>query len=296
MMIRARVIDASTASAPNTTRLRDGNIMPRVGMGTFQMPAAVAERLAAAGLRLGYGAIDTASFYGNEAEVGRAIRARATPTFITTKLWRTDMGFERARAAFDRSFTALALRQIDLYLIHWPEPQTDLYVASWKALIALKQEGRVRSIGVSNFAPAHLRRIIDETGEVPVVNQVECHPYFQQRALKIFCREHGIKITAWSPLGRGFALSDPAIVRVAAKHGRTPAQIVLRWHLQQDTIVIPKASSPDRLRENLQLFDFALDADDLARIDRLDLPNGRIGPDPDDTPNFKGLPPSPGMR
>ena len=271
----------TSPSLRSPLRLNDGRDMPWIGVGTYDMPDGRSETLVRLALELGYPAVDTASFYGNEAEVGRAVRGADAPPFLTTKLWRDAMGHDAALRAFDRSAKTLGLEALDLYLIHWPEPEKGLYVETWKALIRLRDEGRVRSIGVSNFTEAHLARIIDATGVVPAVNQVECHPRFQQRALKAFCRQHDIAFTAWSPLGRAQALAEPAIAGVATRHGRTPAQVVLRWHLQDGAIVIPKASSRERLAENLDLFDWALDEADMAAIAALDSADGRLGPDPD---------------
>ncbi len=270
----------SVLSSP--LRLNDGRAMPWIGLGTYDMPDGRSEALTRLALELGYPAVDTASFYGNEAEVGRGVRAHggAAP-FVTTKLWRDALGFDAALRAFDRSEHALGLGAFDLYLIHWPEPERGLYVETWRALIRLRDEGRVGSIGVSNFTEAHLARIIDATGVVPAVNQVECHPRFQQQALRAHCRALGVAFTAWSPLGRAQALAEPAIAAVARKHGRSAAQVVLRWHLQDGSIIIPKASSRERLAENLAVFDFALDEADMAAIAALDSPDGRLGPDPD---------------
>ena len=277
-------------TAQPTVTLNDGHVMPQIGFGTFLMPPDETRALCKAAIETGYRAIDTATFYANEAEVGAAVRDSRETIFVTTKLWRDDMGRGNTRAAFDRSFAALGLDWLDLYLIHWPEPQIGLAGETWRELITLRDEGRVRSIGVSNFTARHLEQIIDDTGVIPAVNQVECHPRFQQVELKAFCAENGIKLTAWSPLGRGTVLDDPEIARIAEKHGRTAAQVILRWHLEEDVIVIPKSSSPDRIKENLDLFDFRLDDDDLRAIAAMDEADGRIGPDPDDTPSFQGMP------
>jgi 2,5-diketo-D-gluconate reductase A len=280
----------TTATAVPSVTLNDGRTMPQIGLGTFLMPPGDTQRLVESAIDAGYRHIDTAKFYENEAEVGAAVRARRETIFVTTKLWRDDMGYDAALRAFDRSFDQLGLDWLDLYLIHWPEPQTERYVESWKALVRLREEGRVKSIGVSNFTMAHLEHIIDETGVIPAVNQVECHPRFQQVELRAFCEENGIAVTSWSPLGRGTVLDDPEIARIAAKHGKSPGQVILRWHLDQGLIVIPKASSSARLAENLAVTGFALDEEDLAAIARLDEADGRIGPDPDDTPSYRGIP------
>lgn len=259
--------------------LNDGKQMPQVGQGVFLVPPEDAERLVATGLEVGYRAVDTAAFYRNEAGVGRAVRASGEKVFVTTKLWNGDQGRDEARAAFDRSFRELGLDAIDLYLIHWPVPSQDLYLETWRTLIELRDEGRVRSIGVSNFTIEHLKRIIGETGVVPVTNQVELHPMLQQDELVAFHEANGIATTSWSPLGRGALLDDPLLAKIAGKHGRTVAQVILRWHIERGLIVIPKASSEGRLRENLELFDFKLDADDMREIATLDR-GTRVGPDP----------------
>jgi 2,5-diketo-D-gluconate reductase A len=189
-------------------------------------------------------------------------------------------GFDETLRSFEESARKLRRHALDLYLIHWPRPRVNRYVQSWKALIRLKSEGRSRSIGVSNFNREHLERIIGETGVTPAVNQVELHPRFQQRALRAFHDQHGIRTESWSPLGRGPLLSDPAIVSIAAKHGKTPAQVVIRWHLESGLIAIPKTVRAERLRENIGALGFRLDDDDMRRIDALDSPDGRIGPDP----------------
>lgn len=264
-----------------TVTLNDGRAMPRVGQGVYQVPAADAEALVAAAIDLGYRAVDTAALYANEEGVGEAVRKSAETIFVTTKLWNTEQGRDPARRAFDESFGRLGLDWIDLYLIHWPVPSKDLYLETWKALIELREEGRVRSIGVSNFTVPQLERIIGETGVVPVTNQIELHPAFPQDELVAFHRRHGIATTSWSPLGRGALLADPTVAAIAGKHGRTPAQAILRWHVERDLVVIPKASSAARLRENLALFDFALDAEDMARLAAMARPDGRIGPHPD---------------
>ena len=266
---------------PAAITLNDGRAMPRVGQGVFQVPADATEATVRTAIDVGYRAVDTAAFYGNEAGVGAAVRGSSETIFVTTKLWNAEHGRDPARRAFDASFDALGLDWLDLYLIHWPVPSRGLYVETWRALIELRDEGRVRSIGVSNFTIPHLREIMDATGVIPATNQIELHPAWPQDELVGFHREHGIATTSWSPLGKGAPLGDPAIAAVAAKHGRTPAQIVLRWHLERDLVVIPKASSESRLRENFALYDFRLDADDMARIAALARPDGRIGPNPD---------------
>lgn len=261
--------------------LNDASRMPQLGYGVFKVPPEATERLVADAIALGYQAVDTATFYRNEAAVGAAVRASTAPIFVTTKLWNSEHGYDRALRAFDTSYAALGLNVIDLYLIHWPSPERNLYVETWKALIRLREEGRVRSIGVSNFTMSHLERIIHDTGVLPAVNQIELHPHFQQVELRAFHEENGIVTTSWSPLGRGAAVDDPVIASVARKYGKTPAQAIIRWHIDNGLAVIPKSSSRARQAENLDVFDFALDAEDMRSIATLDRAEGRIGPDPD---------------
>jgi 2,5-diketo-D-gluconate reductase A len=274
----------STPSPVPAVPLRDGTSIPQVGFGVFEVDDAGAEAAVGHALAAGYRMIDTAKLYGNEAGVGRAVRASGLPredVYVTTKLWNDDQGRERTLAAFEASVARLDLGVPDLYLIHWPFPGQDLYVETWRTLVELRDAGRVRSVGVSNFTRAHLRRVVDDSGEVPVLNQVELHPYLQQRELRAFHAEHGIVTEAWSPLGRDTGLlDDPVIVDVARAHGVTPAQAVLRWHLELGTVVIPKSVTPERIRANLDVLGFSLTAEDHERIAGLDR-GGRIGPDPD---------------
>lgn len=263
--------------------LNDGNRIPQLGFGVWQVPDDVTADVVATAIATGYRSIDTAAIYENETGVGAGIRAAGVPRdelFITTKLWNSQQGYERTLRAFDKSLARLGLDYVDLYLIHWPDPRRDLYAETWRALVELRRQGRARSIGVSNFTADHLRRIIDDSGVVPALNQVELHPRFQQRALRDFHSQHGIATEAWSPLGQGQLLQDATVVSIAAKHGRSAAQVILRWHLDSGIIAIPKSVTPARIRENFAVFDFALDADDLARLAALDSPDGRIGPDP----------------
>jgi 2,5-diketo-D-gluconate reductase A len=260
--------------------LNDGASMPQFGLGVFQTPPETTAEVVRQAVVVGYRAVDTAAAYRNEEGVGQALAARPE-IFVTTKLWNADQGFDEALRAFDASARKLKRASVDLYLIHWPRPRAGRYVDSWKALVRLKQEGRIRSIGVSNFNRDHLERIVGETGVTPAVNQIELHPRFQQKALRAFHDAIGVKTEAWSPLGQGALLVDPLIVGVAAKHGRTPAQVVIRWHLDSGLIVIPKSVRPDRLKENIGALDFRLGRDDMLRIETLDSPSGRIGPDPE---------------
>ncbi len=259
--------------------LDDGRSMPQFGLGVFQTPPEMTAEIVRRAVGEGYRLIDTAAAYRNEDGVGKALDGRRD-IFVTTKLWNADHGFEEALHAFEESARKLRRHTLDLYLIHWPRPRFKRYVDSWKALIRLRSEGRIRSIGVSNFNRDHLERIIGETGVTPAVNQIELHPRFQQRALRAFHDQHGIRTESWSPLGRGTLLSEAAIVGIAAKHGITPAQVVIRWHLDRGLIVIPKTVRLERLRENIGALGFRLDDDDMRLIEALDSPDGRIGPDP----------------
>ncbi|WP_243725748.1 aldo/keto reductase [Actinomadura rubrisoli] len=257
--------------------------MPQLGFGVFQVPDDEAESAVATALENGYRSIDTASAYQNEEGTGRALRGSGVPReelFVTTKLWNTEQGHDNALRAFDASLGRLGLDYLDLYLIHWPMPARGTYVETWRALEKLKADGRVRSIGVSNFTVETLQRLLDETDVVPVINQVELHPYFQQPGLRTFHREHGIHTEAWAPLGQGHGLlEDPALARIAQAHDRTPAQVALRWNLQLGNVVIPKSVTPSRIAENIDVFDFDLGPSDMAAIGELDK-GTRFGPDP----------------
>ncbi len=259
--------------------LNDGRTMPQFGLGVWQTPAGNAAAVVAEAVRAGYRAVDTASAYDNEEGVGEAL-AEHPDVFLTTKLWNADQGFDETLRAFEASAGRLKREAVDLYLIHWPAPRKGLYVETWKALVRLKEEGRAKSVGVSNFTEEHLERIIGETGVVPALNQIELHPRFQQRAMRAVHERHGIHTESWSPLGQGKLLADATLVDLARKHGKTPAQVVIRWHLDSGLIVIPKTVKAGRLRENVDVFDFRLDAGDMDRIAGLDAPGGRIGPDP----------------
>lgn len=264
--------------------LNDHRTIPQLGFGVYKVDPAEAADVVGSALDVGYRSIDTAALYGNETEVGLAIARSGldrTEVFVTTKLWNDAHGYEPARRAFDASRQRLALDRVDLYLIHWPCPSQDRYVETWEALIALRDQGVVHSIGVSNFQPDHLRRIIDATGVVPAVNQVELHPHFQQPELRAVHRELGIATEAWAPLGAGKGvLDEPALADIARRLGVTPAQVVLRWHLDLGNIAIPKSVHPDRQRENFDVFGFELSDDDHERIGALDR-GQRNGPDPD---------------
>jgi 2,5-diketo-D-gluconate reductase A len=265
-------------------RLNNGVAMPQLGFGVFQVPDDETEAVVTAALETGYRSIDTAAAYGNEAGVGAAIAKSGIPReelFVTTKLWNGDQGYDKAMRAFDASMSQLGLERLDLYLIHWPTPKHDRYVDTWRAFEKLLADGRVRAIGVSNFQPAHLRRVIEETGTVPAVNQVELHPYLTQGELRAFDASQGIATEAWSPLAKGGELlNEPTVASLASKYGRTAAQVVLRWHLRLGNVVIPKSVTPSRIRENFEVFDFELADDDVASLSSLDQ-GLRTGPDPD---------------
>ncbi|WUN50939.1 aldo/keto reductase [Streptomyces sp. NBC_00306] len=257
--------------------------MPQLGFGVWQVPDDEAAQAVSTALEAGYRSIDTAAIYENEEGTGQAIADSGIPRedlFVTTKLWNGDQGYDATLRAFDTSLAKLGLDHVDLYLIHWPMPSKGLYVETYKAFEKLLADGRTRAIGVSNFLPEHLEHLIAETSVVPAVNQIELHPQLQQTASRAFHTQHGIATEAWSPLGSGKGLLDvPTVVAVARKHDRTPAQVVLRWHLQIGNVVIPKSVTPSRIRENLDVFDFELDGDDLAAFAALD-EGKRLGPDP----------------
>ncbi|HLY33811.1 MAG TPA: aldo/keto reductase [Jatrophihabitantaceae bacterium] len=264
--------------------LNTGASMPQLGFGVFKVPNHETAKAVATALHAGYRLIDTAAMYGNEEGVGQAIADSGIPRrdlFITTKLNNDAHGRATALRAFEDSRRRLGLDYVDLYLIHWPLPKQDKYVETWQALETLYRDGATRAIGVSNFQVAHLQRLLDETDTVPAVNQIELHPYLVQDELRRFHAEHGIVTEAWSPIARGGTLlADPIVVALAAKYARTPAQIVIRWHLQLGNVTIPKSVTPARIQENLDVFDFELADDDVASITGLDR-NHRTGPNPD---------------
>ncbi|MGI8713878.1 MAG: aldo/keto reductase [Solirubrobacteraceae bacterium] len=263
--------------------LNDSDTIPQLGFGVFQVPPPDTAAVVDTALATGYRSIDTARAYRNEAAVGEST-ARSElardELFVTTKLWNGDHGRDRAKRAFQRSLDQLQFDYVDLYLIHWPVPSQDLFVETWEALTELKADGRARSIGVSNFQIEHLERIIQATGVVPSVNQIELHPQLQQSALREFHADHEILTEAWSPLGQGAALRDPTIKQIAGELDRTAAQVVLRWHLQLGNVVIPKSVTPERIEENFDVFDFALSDEQMDSIAGLKAGN-RTGPDPD---------------
>ena len=267
----------------------DGNSIPQLGYGVWQIEDNGAADAVGTALETGYRHIDTASIYGNEVGVGRGIAASSVPRediFLTTKLWNSDQGFEKAIAALDASLERLGTDYVDLYLIHWAMPQQGTYLESWRALIELKKQGKVRSIGVSNFPQAQLREIIADTSVTPAIHQIELHPYFSQEDMRAVHSEFGIATEAWSPLGQGGEiLKDPVIVEIAGKHGISPAQVVLAWHLAKGIVAIPKSVTPGRIAENFAAANVTLDAADIAAIDGLTRKDGRIGPDPEN-PKF----------
>ena len=264
--------------------LSDGNRIPQLGLGVYKVEDATAARIVEGAIDAGYRHVDTAKLYFNEAGVGAGVRASGIPReeiFVTTKVWNDDQGYDETLRAFDASLGLLGMDYVDLYLIHWPAPKQDRYVDTWRALEAIKRDGRARSIGVSNFNAPHLEKLLAASTEVPVINQVEIQPWLQQRALRDFDAAHGIVTEAWSPLARGRVLGDPTLEAIGAKHGKSSAQIVLRWHIQQQLVVIPKSNSVERIRENSQVFDFDLDDADLAAIAALET-GERTGSNPDD--------------
>ncbi len=273
-----------------TITLNNGVMIPQVGLGVFQTKeGSEVETAVKAALDAGYRSIDTAAVYGNEVGTGNAIKASGIARediFITTKLWNANHAYDDALRAFDESLEKLDCGYIDLYLIHWPLPMFGLYKEAWAALEKLYEDKRVRAIGVSNFKPAHLEDLLKNAKVVPAVNQIELHPMFQQKETRAFCDEHGIVVESYSPLMQaGEALEHPVITELASKHGRSPAQVILRWHVQNGFIVIPKSTKAARIQENFDLFDFELSSEDMQQIESMDV-GKRIGADPD-TAAFK---------
>ncbi|SCE29898.1 Aldo/keto reductase [Streptomyces sp. SolWspMP-sol7th] len=265
--------------------LNNGVEMPQLGFGVWQVPDEEATTAVGLALDAGYRSIDTAAIYGNERGTGKALAASGLAReelFVTTKLWNEEQGYDSTLRAFDASLDKLGLDYVDLYLIHWPCPSKDRYVDTWRAFEKLLSDGRTRAIGVSNFTPAHLERLIGETSVIPAVNQIELHPHLQQSESRAFHGEQGIATEAWSPLGQGKGLLEvPALVAIAQKHGRTPAQVVLRWHVQLGNVVIPKSVTPSRIKENIDVFSFELDEEDMAAIRALNEEH-RLGGHPDE--------------
>jgi 2,5-diketo-D-gluconate reductase A len=268
-------------AAPLVT-LNDGHAIPAVGLGVFQVPPAETQQAVSNALRAGYRHIDTAAAYRNERETGRAIAESDVPRdqlYVVTKLWNADQGYDSTLAAFDASMERLGLDYLDLYLIHWPLPAAGKFVETFKAFAHLRDQGRIRSIGVSNFQPEHLMVLIDATGIVPAVNQVELHPRFPQTELRNVHAQRGIATEAWAPLGQGALLEHPTVTAVAEESGRTPAQVLIRWHIQLGNIVIPKSVNPARIASNFDVFDFELSANQMASICSLE-DGTRLGPNP----------------
>lgn len=264
-------------------KLNDGNLIPQLGFGVWQVPNDEVTAPVAEALRADYRSIDTAQGYGNEEGVGRAIAESGIgrdELFITSKLRTREQGYDKTIRAFEGSLGKLGLDYLDMFLIHWPVPAQDKYAESWKAFVQLQKDGRIRTIGVSNFLPGHLERIIGETGVTPAINQIELHPEYQQRDVRDFHKRHDIQIESYSPLGSGAVLDNPAIAEIARKHGKTPAQAIIRWHLQEGLVVIPKSTHADRIRANIEVFDFSLDEDDMKKIGTLDRPDGKQGNEP----------------
>ena len=264
--------------------LNDGKRAPQLGFGVWQIDDVHAAEAVETALQVGYRSIDTAAIYRNEKGVGEGIARSGVARkdiFLTTKLWNAEQGYDSALKAFEHSLKLLGSDYVDLYLIHWPVPSKNLYVDSWKAFIRLRDEGRIRSIGVSNFQPAHIDRLLAETGVAPAVNQIELHPDFAQRDLAAYNASHHIVTESWSPLGQGGELlQHPVLLELAKRHGKSAAQVVLRWHIQHGYMVIPKSQTPSRIRENFEVFDFSLDAAAMQALDGLDAGH-RIGPHPD---------------
>ncbi|MER8973640.1 MULTISPECIES: aldo/keto reductase [unclassified Mesorhizobium] len=272
-----------TLNRPEQIRLNDASAIPQIGLGVWQVDPAITAKVVRWGIEAGYRLIDTAEGYQNEEGVGQAIRSAGVPRselFITSKLRNGAHQRDAALRAFDETMSKLGIEQIDLFLIHWPVPSQDRYVEAWKTLIELRQSGRIKSIGVSNFNQDHLERIIGETGVTPTVNQIELHPRFQQRDKREFHDRHNIRIESWSPLGSGRLLSDPTLESIAMKHGKSVAQTIVRWHLQEGLIVIPKSIHQDRIAANFDVFDFEMEAKDLELIRGMDSSDGRTGPNP----------------
>ena len=265
-------------------RLNDSHSIPQLGFGVFRISRAQTEQVVTTALEAGYRHFDTATFYGNESELGAALAKSGIPRdelFVTTKLWNADQGPDKPFAAIDRSLDNLGLGHVDLYLIHWPVPSADLYVDTWRALESIKDSGKATSIGVSNFRIQDLQRLATKTTMTPAVNQIEVHPLLIQKRMRAYHSEHGIVTESWGPLGEGAkaVLAAPRVAEIAADHGVTPAQVILRWHIQHGLVAIPKSSNPDRMRQNIDLFGFDLDGREMTELDAMDSAT-RFGPDP----------------
>lgn len=265
-------------------KLNNGQLVPQLGLGVYKLSTDAAENLIQEAVEVGYRRIDTASFYGNEAEVGAGVRSCGLPReeiFVTTKIWNDDQGFAKALNAIDQSLSRLNIDYIDMLMIHWPKPQLGLFVETWAAFEKALESGKVRGIGVSNFKPNHLEQLIASSNVVPAINQIELHPGFQQHELRAFNQQHGIATEAWSPLARGRYNEDARVLEIAKKHGKTAAQVIVRWHLEIGNLVIPKTATPARLAENISVFDFKLDPDDLKAMAAID-EGLRTGPNPEE--------------
>ena len=273
-----------TSNLSPTVTLNNGQQIPQLGLGVYKLETDIAEGLIHQAIEAGYRRIDTASFYGNEAEVGAGVRTSGLAReelFVTTKIWNEDQGYDRTLAAIDESLSRLDIDYIDMLLIHWPKPEQDLYLETWLAFEKALAAGKLRGIGVSNFQPHHLERLLAAGGTVPALNQVELHPGLQQVQVRAFNAKHGIATEAWSPLARGRFDENEQVLSIAKKHGKSPAQVIIRWHIELGNLVIPKTATASRLRENISVFDFKLDSEDLNKIASLD--SGlRTGPNPDE--------------
>jgi len=268
----------------NTVTFHDGNSVPQLGFGVWQIDNDIVASTIKTAVDVGYRLIDTAAIYGNESGVGEGVKdcgVARSELYIASKVWNDRHGYDETMAAFDESMEKLGLDYLDMYLIHWPAPKIGLYVKTWEALIQLREEGRVKSIGVCNFNIPHLQRLLDETGVLPVLNQIELNPRFQQPELREYHAQNNIVTESWSPLGNGLLWDNPVLAGVARKHGRSVAQIVIRWHTQLGNMVIPKSITPSRIAENFAIYDFTLDHDDMAAIGKLHDPEARHGPDPE---------------
>jgi 2,5-diketo-D-gluconate reductase A len=271
----------ASPSSPSVP-LNDGHSIPALGFGVFKVSPSDAEQAVSTALQAGYRHIDTAAVYGNERETGRAVAGSGVPRdelYLVTKLWNSEQGYDSTLTAFDASMKRLGIDYLDLYLVHWPMPKLNKFIDTFKAFAHLRDQGRIRSIGVSNFEPEHINALVDATGIVPAVNQVELHPRLPQTELRELHACLGIATEAWGPLGQGSLLTDPAVTAVAEARHRSPAQVLIRWHLQLGNIVIPKSVNPERIASNFDVFDFELTENDMASISALDDGN-RLGPDP----------------
>lgn len=273
-----------TSNLSPTVTLNNRQQIPQLGLGVYKLETDIADGLIHQAIEAGYRRIDTASFYGNEAEVGAGVRASGLAReelFVTTKIWNEDQGYDRTLAAIDESLSRLDIDYIDMLLIHWPKPEQDLYLETWLAFEKALAAGKLRGIGVSNFQPHHLERLLAAGGTVPALNQVELHPGLQQVQVRAFNAKHGIATEAWSPLARGRFDENEQVLSIAQKHGKSPAQVIIRWHIELGNLVIPKTATASRLTENISVFDFKLDSEDMNKIASLD--SGlRTGPNPDE--------------